>query len=41
MLLPILLPLSWSLHFTHQSPVAVFVTSLICIVPLAGGLSFA
>jgi hypothetical protein len=39
--IPILLPISWALHFTHQSPVVVFVTSLLCIVPLAGGLSFA
>ncbi|WWC85887.1 calcium/proton exchanger [Kwoniella dendrophila CBS 6074] len=39
--MPVLLPISWALHFTHQDPVAVFVTSLIAIVPLAGGLGFA
>ncbi|KAK8845503.1 calcium/proton exchanger [Kwoniella newhampshirensis] len=38
---PIILPIAWALHFTHQNPVAVFVTSLIGIVPLAGGLGFA
>nr|XP_019014688.1 calcium/proton exchanger [Kwoniella pini CBS 10737]OCF53469.1 calcium/proton exchanger [Kwoniella pini CBS 10737] len=39
--MPVLLPISWALHFTHQDPVAIFVTSLIAIVPLAGGLGFA
>ncbi|WWD22456.1 calcium/proton exchanger [Kwoniella shandongensis] len=38
---PVLLPIAWALHFTHQNPVAVFVVSLIGIVPLAGGLGFA
>nr|ODN92639.1 calcium/proton exchanger [Cryptococcus depauperatus CBS 7841] len=38
---PVLLPISWALHFSHQNPVAVFVTSLIAIVPLAGALGFA
>ncbi|WVQ62580.1 calcium/proton exchanger [Kwoniella botswanensis] len=39
--MPVLLPISWALHLTHQDSVAVFVTSLIAIVPLAGGLGFA
>ncbi|WVR03526.1 calcium/proton exchanger [Kwoniella sp. DSM 27419] len=39
--IPVLLPISWSLEFAHQDPVAIFVTSLIAIVPLAGGLGFA
>ncbi|WRT63738.1 calcium/proton exchanger [Kwoniella shivajii] len=39
--MPILLPISWALHFTHQDPIAIFVTSLIAIVPLAGALGFA
>ncbi|ODO01987.1 calcium/proton exchanger [Cryptococcus wingfieldii CBS 7118] len=38
---PIILPISWALHFSHQNPIAIFVTSLLTIVPLAGGLSFA
>ncbi|OWT40707.1 calcium/proton exchanger [Cryptococcus neoformans Bt1] len=38
---PIILPISWALHFSHQNPIAIFVTSLIAIVPLAGGLGFA
>ncbi|CAK9779359.1 hypothetical protein CC85DRAFT_313933 [Cutaneotrichosporon oleaginosum] len=38
---PILCPIAWGLHFSGQSPVAVFVVSLLAIVPLAGGLSFA
>ena len=38
---PILLPISTALHFTHQSPVAIFIVSLVGIVPLAGGLGFA
>ncbi|OCF45169.1 calcium/proton exchanger [Kwoniella heveanensis CBS 569] len=39
--IPILLPVAWALHFSHQDPIAVFVTSLLAIVPLAGGLGFA
>jgi len=38
---PILIPISWALHFTHQSATVVFVASLLAVVPLAGGLSFA
>jgi Ca2+:H+ antiporter len=38
---PIILPIAWALHFSHQSPVAVFITCLVAIVPLAGGLGFA
>lgn len=38
---PIILPISWALHFSHQNPIAIFVTSLIAIVPIAGGLGFA
>ena len=37
----VLLPISWGLEFAHQDPVAIFVTSLLAIVPLAGGLGFA
>ncbi|KIR43759.1 calcium/proton exchanger [Cryptococcus deuterogattii 99/473] len=37
---PIILPISWALHFSHQNPIAIFVTSLIAIVPIAGGLGF-
>ncbi|KAL1407090.1 hypothetical protein Q8F55_006503 [Vanrija albida] len=39
--LPIILPIAWALYFSHQNPVAVFVCSLLAIVPLAGGLGFA
>ncbi|WVF66128.1 calcium/proton exchanger [Kwoniella sp. CBS 6097] len=39
--IPVLLPIAWALHFSHQDPIAVFVTSLLAIVPLAGGLGFA
>ncbi|GFZ51835.1 Vacuolar Ca(2+)/H(+) exchanger [Saitozyma sp. JCM 24511] len=38
---PVILPVAWALHFSHQSPVAVFITCLVAIVPLAGGLGFA
>ncbi|WVQ76340.1 calcium/proton exchanger [Cryptococcus sp. DSM 104548] len=38
---PVILPISWALHFSNQNPIAIFVTSLLTIVPLAGGLSFA
>lgn len=38
---PALVPVAWGLHFSHQNPVAVFVVSLLAIVPLAGGLGFA
>ncbi|BEJ16713.1 hypothetical protein CspHIS471_0601140 [Cutaneotrichosporon sp. HIS471] len=38
---PILCPIAWGLHFSGQSPVAVFIVSLFAIIPLAGGLSFA
>lgn len=39
--IPILCPIAWALHFSHQSAVATFVVSLLAIVPLAGGLGFA
>lgn len=39
--IPILCPIAWALHFSGQNPVAVFVVSLLAIVPLAGGLGFA
>jgi len=38
---PILCPIAWALHFSHQNPVAVFVVSVLAIAPLAGGLGFA
>ena len=39
--IPVILPISWALHFAHQSPVAIFITCLLGVVPLAGGLGFA
>jgi Ca2+:H+ antiporter len=39
--LPILIPVAWALELTHQGDVAIFVTCLLAIIPLAGGISFA
>jgi Ca2+:H+ antiporter len=40
-IVPLICPVAWALHFSHQNPVAVFIISILAIVPLAGGLSFA
>ena len=39
--LPVLIPVAWGLEFAHQGDVAIFVTCLLAIIPLAGGISFA
>ncbi|KAL7419188.1 hypothetical protein Q5752_006025 [Cryptotrichosporon argae] len=41
LVVPVLLPIAWALHFTDQNAIAVFVVSLLAICPLAGGLGFA
>jgi hypothetical protein len=33
-------PICWALHYTHQTPGAIFAVALMGIVPLAGILSF-
>ncbi|GAA5967248.1 hypothetical protein JCM11641_000488 [Rhodosporidiobolus odoratus] len=40
-LLLVFVPVSWAMHFSHQSSVVTFVMSAIAIVPLAGLLGFA
>lgn len=37
----VLLPVSWAMHFTHQSDTLVFVFSFLSIIPLAALLGFA
>ncbi|KAH7333849.1 Sodium/calcium exchanger protein-domain-containing protein [Rhizoctonia solani] len=40
-LLLVFVPVSWALHFTHQSPTIIFIFSFLAIIPLAALLGFA